>query len=55
MGQYKFMCSFVKGFKIGFDYQHGWEANLYLGLFHVFIGLTSGAKGYNMFNKWFGK
>lgn len=52
MGQYKYMITFIRGFKIGFDYDPKWQINIYLGLINLYIGLGDNAMGYNIFNKW---
>lgn len=52
MGQYKFATFWIKGFRVGFDFEFGYEINISLGFFSLFIGLTEHANGYNLFNKW---
>lgn len=52
MGQYKFAMFWIKGFRIGFDFEWKWEINISLGFVSLYFGLTEQASGYNLFNKW---
>ena len=51
MGQYKLQIKFKLGFGIYIEYEKGFNITINLPFVMIYIGLTGGAHGYDIFGK----